>query len=507
MQLRRLSDGVLLDFSNNTFGGSVTRTVTLQSVGANWVYSWNSTGLAGAAAECDAEYTIDGDLYKERIRMNYAAGGGSQLTLQDIEGSSVLAKELTVVTRLAASDYDAVGIAAAISNISTLVDRLTALRAANLDNLDAASSTLLKDADYVAPDNAGIASTYNAAATAAADVATLLGRLTDTRAGYLDKLANYVAPDNAAIGLIYAAVVHQTYGLNALRTLVVGLPGLVESTLANEFAALAGITFPTEQSIADAIELLLGARVTSAANAATILEGMTLTENGNIRFTAEALKAVMRTPEMLDIVQQETEDTEVVKLFQVTKPILPPDSALGVDSINVYQSGNFLSDVWELLVNIPYQQGDTSFTFTTQVNGFYRVAFVAQDGDVGAMSDPFGVGAVYDLDFSFALEADSKKVVKGEQKYVTVVATDKENKVTVCPPTVFSVYGPLNADDVAPESPVIAETPALVDGMDIKAFIDTTDMEVGSYLIKVKVNTGYEVLMNVKPIKFSIING
>jgi len=89
---------------------------------------------------------------------------------------------------------------ALVGDTTTLLARLTAGRAGNLDNLDALVSSRFAAAGYTAPDNAGIS--------------TLTSRLTAGRASNLDNLdalissrlatAGYTAPANADIAAIKA---------------------------------------------------------------------------------------------------------------------------------------------------------------------------------------------------------------------------------------------------------------------------------------------------------------
>ena len=67
------------------------------------------------------------------------------------------------------------------AKLKTLIDRLTATRAAKLDNLDVVLSTRLSAAGYTAPDNSGIS-------TIIAYVDELEARLTAVRAGKLDAI-------------------------------------------------------------------------------------------------------------------------------------------------------------------------------------------------------------------------------------------------------------------------------------------------------------------------------
>ncbi len=143
------------------------------------------------------------------------------------------------------------------AGVTTLLERLTAIRAGYLDNLDALISSRLAASGYTTPDNTNITniinllrngtgyatcpvnksiwdyldaavssrSTYAGGDTSG--VTTLLGRLTDVRAGYLDaaiasRMASftYTAPDNTGIGNIYAIVNSETHGNSALLTAI-----------------------------------------------------------------------------------------------------------------------------------------------------------------------------------------------------------------------------------------------------------------------------------------------
>ena len=71
-------------------------------------------------------------------------------------------------------------------------------------------------------------------------------------------------------------------------------------------------------------------------------------------------------------------------------------------------------------------------------------------------------------------------------------------------PTV--VPGPLDPVTMArPETPVIDWAVTLNDQMQLKYLLNTTDLEPGFYTALVRVYTGYEVIQNVKPLKFRVI--
>jgi hypothetical protein len=130
---------------------------------------------------------------------SFAAGAINAAAIAtDAIGSTQLAA--SAVTELQAGLALSTQVDALENDTTTLLARLTAGRAGNLDNLDAAISTRLASAGYTAPDNAGIS--------------TLTTRLTSGRASNLDNLdaaistrlasAGYTAPANADIAAIKA---------------------------------------------------------------------------------------------------------------------------------------------------------------------------------------------------------------------------------------------------------------------------------------------------------------
>jgi len=115
----------------------------------------------------------------------------------------------TTVSSRGTGDAEEASVQDAISDLATLLSRLTSTRAGYLDNLASGFpnttdiSTAVWDkslAAYTTTNAAGTlvlnAATATALGTVATNVNTLLGRLTSTRAGYLDNLS--VAPPTAA---------------------------------------------------------------------------------------------------------------------------------------------------------------------------------------------------------------------------------------------------------------------------------------------------------------------
>ncbi|MDF1565336.1 MAG: hypothetical protein P1V51_20025 [Deltaproteobacteria bacterium] len=465
IEVRRISDGYYLDFANNTYktSGWGQKSVNVPSNGVAWAWLWDTTNLDTTAHAVQVEWLIDGEVFPELYLFNY---GGAGATLQQIENSAVLAKEITVLSRLAAANYVAPPSTTQIqSDLTTLLSRLSETRLNRLDFMDAPITSRLA-------------------------------------------ASSYAAPLNNSITAILNALTNVTTGLAAIKTAVEAVPGNVETVLQDDFDGLIAQGYPTPSAIAEEVQTLLSSVLQTAALAGTYLEALTTDDGGIRRFTAAALKKVILVPEELDIVNNPTNPPEVSQMYRVTRSIDVPDPGLGVESINVYRSTDLLSEVWDLVNTIPYTQGEDEVVFDTTVNGFFRIAFVASDGHVGTLSEPFAVGSVYDRDFTYAVESDSGKFIVGDQRYLTVVVTDPEEKGTVCPPSTFSIYGPLSDEtDLTsyPETPVQLDVPVLVDRMELKYLLDCRLLEPGLYIFNIKTNTGYEVIQNAKPLKFRVI--
>ncbi len=174
--------------------------------------------------------------------------------------------------------YDAAKTAAAAADVATLLTRLSAVRAAALDYLDAAVSTR---STYAGADPAG--------------VTTLLGRLTALRAGYLDYLdaaitsrlaaSGYTAPANSDVAAIKAktdslptdpadesaleAILSSLATASALSDLHGDL-GTVNSNVLSRLAA-AGYTAPDNTSIGS---ILSGLAALATASALATVDGI-----------------------------------------------------------------------------------------------------------------------------------------------------------------------------------------------------------------------------------------
>lgn len=150
-----------------------------------------------------------------------ATTAATQATTAATQSTTAASQATTAATQASTAATQATTAATqattAATNSTTLTNRLTATRATNLDNLDAAvtsRSTLtaaqvrtelnanpvpasnmrgtdnaLLAANYTAPANADIASALTQATTAATNSTTLTNRLTETRAGYLNNLS------------------------------------------------------------------------------------------------------------------------------------------------------------------------------------------------------------------------------------------------------------------------------------------------------------------------------
>ncbi len=455
--IRRLSDGYCLDFATNTFknSGWTTKSIKFSKNFAAWYYLWDTTGVTTNMFVVQYELSYDGATDVDRIAFNYSGGA----TLSEMETSPILAKESSVLSRLAASNF-------------------------------------------VSPDNAGIATLLSRVTPAAVALWANTDVPTSSRASAL-QVANL--PTGEALAAAQALLEDDTIGLSALRTLLQAIPTSVETRLSDEFADLAAKNFPTTDAVAQAVLDLVQTALNTAASAGTMLQALTVVEQGTRRFTADALKKVIQVPQDLAMVVAPQQSGEVIQLFQVTKPITPPDPSLGVVAINVYQSLNLLSEAWDLVLSVPYEQGTTEITFQTSSNGFYRFAFVAEDGDIGTFSDPFPVNAVYDLSLTYALDKESETLRVGDQKYVTINVTERDNKAESLPMAKVSIFGPIGSDGLVPEVPEVCEVTALCDKMQIKYMVNTDLFQTGVYHLYVKVFTGFEVLQNLKPLKFKII--
>jgi hypothetical protein len=218
------------------------------------VTAWNSTAVATPATagipDVNAKNinnvtapTLTGDAY---ARLGAPVGASTSADIAAVKGvlpaalvsgrmdSSTGAMATDVLTAAALAASAVTEIQAGLSTYAggdtsgttTLLGRLTAIRAGLLDNLDAAISTRLASAGYTAPDNTTIGTINTKIGTpstsVSADIATRApsatalstAQWTNTRAGNLDNLdttvssrlasGSYVAPDNAGITTIQA---------------------------------------------------------------------------------------------------------------------------------------------------------------------------------------------------------------------------------------------------------------------------------------------------------------
>lgn len=76
--VKNLADGYVLNFGDHAFQSSPSAyTVAAMTLSGNqWVYLYNSTGLAATTVNAAVEYTVDGDVYTDDLPLNYSSGGG-----------------------------------------------------------------------------------------------------------------------------------------------------------------------------------------------------------------------------------------------------------------------------------------------------------------------------------------------------------------------------------------------------------------------------------------------
>ena len=160
-----------------------------------------------------------------------ATTAATQATTAATQSTTAASQSTTAATQATTAATQAT---TAATNSTTLTTRLTATRATNLDNLDAAVTTrstltaaqvrtelntnpvpasnmrgtdnALLAANYTAPANADITSALSQATTAATNSTTLTTRLSATRAGYLDNLSAGAVALEASLANVANAV-------------------------------------------------------------------------------------------------------------------------------------------------------------------------------------------------------------------------------------------------------------------------------------------------------------
>jgi hypothetical protein len=187
-----------------TDGSAFTGAVTVAVTGDAGTQAMGSVGGGACTHEGGGYHTYapaQAETNYDLIAFTFTASGAIPVTVQ------VYTTWPQSGDAYAETAHGTYGLAALEALVDELESRLTAGRATNLDNLDAAVSTRLATAGYTAPDNAGIT--------------TLLARLTAARAGYLDELDATTAGKAAAeIDVLKSELQHATYGLAALEALV-----------------------------------------------------------------------------------------------------------------------------------------------------------------------------------------------------------------------------------------------------------------------------------------------
>jgi hypothetical protein len=469
--VKRTSDGQYLDFADNAFkpDGHAARQAALTSDGTSLVYQWNTTGLTTAATPVLVEWTMGGDVLADAATLNT---GGSGASVQDMVDGGI-AQEATLAERPTLAQMES----SALARTSQLPP---------------------------APDNAGISSAAAAAASAAAsassaaaDTATLIARLTSTRAALLNNLtlldvavgtrlatAAYVAADNVSIQATLTAIQHATYGLSALRTAINGIGASID--LSSVQASI--------QEVLDALAAFpnvpdLSGLMTQVADLHSLTE-----EDGAVpparRLTSKALERTYRIPSELELVRAQYPNLSVAICYQITKEFTPPDPTLNIVAVRVHRAVDPLGPSWPVLEEQPYTQGQGALTFVSQYTGFFKLSFVDADGEQGELSETFATSNVYeDIDLKFKLEKDSQRFIVGDQRYLTVTVTDRDGVLTQLPSARMTVR-----DSAGKE--IVRRELALCDGMQIKYLLATDDLSPGTYTVRAEVNTTFEIIQS-----------
>jgi len=265
---------------------------------------------------------------------------------------------------------------------------------------------------------------------------------------------------------------------------------------------LAGVEALTEQSAnftenekAELIDILgITGTGTPENPRAGFFDAMTEEDtDGNLMFTSKALEKTYRIPAELDVVQSIADDAQVTVLYRITKTLAyVPDEADNIVATNIYRTLDPTDDpsTWELHRTVAYTQGDEEVVFDTQYTGFFKMAFVDGEGEVGQMSETFSVHtALADVDLKFKLEKDSKTWIVGDQRYLTIEAIDREDTITTLPAARMSVMAPDGTY-------VVNDVLALVDGMYVKHMLVTDSLTPGTYKCRCKVLTNFEVIQS-----------
>lgn len=165
------ASGVALAASQHVIvdSGTITNLTNLPAIPANWL---TAAGIAAGALNGKGDWLL---------ASSYTAPPSAAAIRTEIDANSVGLAAIFARTDVATSTRS-VYAGADTAGTTTLLARLTALRAAALDNVDATVSSRLAGASYTAPDNTSVA----AAATAAAAIKLKTDQLAFTVAGKVD---------------------------------------------------------------------------------------------------------------------------------------------------------------------------------------------------------------------------------------------------------------------------------------------------------------------------------
>lgn len=476
----RESDGYILDLTGNVFrsSGWTTKQGTATARDGHWAYNLDSTAIGAGAFSVQPIWTADGEDYLDSIiSFNMMAS----VSAQDLINGGVATS--TNVSNAKDAIMGAIPPAPNNTGINTLLTRLSQTRANNLDFLDVLLSSRLAAADYSGGTDDRPDQIINLLQNATFGLSALKFALT----GIPTAVAQGVAGDiGNAVSTAMGPVVD---GLDTLAGAVTSVDN-----------RMASLNNPSEGDIATAVAQSLQSTLETIALATAYIEALTeLTDTEERRFTPLALSQSHRLITEIEVIRTQGADLETQIMYQHRKTFTAPPPEDGITKVQVYHSTDPLSEVWSLAYEEDYVQGTNEVTFTSLYSGYFKLAFMDGDGNLGPMSETFAVvNGTYDLDLTFALESNSTKWVAGEKRYLTIEATDPEGKVNTIPgEATITVIGPTG-------TAVVTAGIALIDGMSLKYLLDTTGFAAGLYFANVIVNTGHETIQNQKPLKLKV---
>ena len=188
---------------------------------------------------------------------------------------------------------------------------------------------------------------------------------------------------------------------------------------------------------------------------------------------------------------------EVADLVYFFKKEFVPPEGFDVVTVQVHRAETLNSTIWPIVFAEDYVFDVNQILFISRFSGYFRLSFLDSAGNNSLLSEAFtAMNIIGDLDLTFTLEPDSAKWISGDKRFITILTSEAESKIEILPEVAVSVW------DGQGEL-LIDKRPALVDGMQIKYLLDTTDWDAGKYAVAVSVSTGYEVIHS-KRLKFSV---